>query len=158
MSAQIYLAYLLTILPVFELRAGLPLVIEYALKNNQQIWPYVLIIIILNILAIFLAFMFLDFLHNILMNFKFYKKLINKVLIKAQKKAAKLEKKMDKWGYVALMLLVAVPLPGTGAYTGALVSWILGLNRKNSLIAIAAGVIIAGLLVLLITLGFARVF
>ena len=92
------------------------------------------------------------------MNFKFYKKLINKVLIKAQKKAAKLEKKMDKWGYVALMLLVAVPLPGTGAYTGALVSWILGLNRKNSLIAIAAGVIIAGLLVLLITLGFARVF
>ncbi|MCK4997033.1 small multi-drug export protein [Candidatus Pacearchaeota archaeon] len=158
MSAQIYLAYLLTILPVFELRAGLPLVIEYALKNNQQIWPYVLIVIILNILAIFLAFMFLDFLHNILMNFKFYKKLINKVLIKAQKKAAKLEKKMDKWGYVALMLLVAVPLPGTGAYTGALVSWILGLNRKNSLIAIAAGVIIAGLLVLLITLGFARVF
>ena len=153
MAAQIYLAFLLTVLPVFELRAGLPLVVEYAIKNNLQVWPYVLVVIILNILAIFLAFMFLDFLHKILMNIKLYEKLIGKVLTRYQKKAAKLEKKMNKWGYLSLMLLVAIPLPGTGAYTGALVSWILGLNRKNSLIAIAAGVILAGLLVLLISLG-----
>lgn len=87
------------------------------------------------------------------MKSKLYRKFINKILIKVHKKAKKLEKKMNKWGYLSLMLLVAVPFPGTGAYMGALVSWVMGLNRKNSIIAIAAGVITAGLIVLLLSLG-----
>lgn len=154
MSTQIFLGFLLTILPVFELRAGLPLVIEYATRNNLSIWPYFLVVVILNILTILLAFMFLDVLHKIFMRIKLYRKFINKILIRTQKKAKKLEKRMDKIGYLALMLFVAIPLPGTGAWTGALVAWIMGLDRKYSIIAIAAGVIIAGLIVLSLSLGF----
>ena len=52
------------------------------------------------------------------------------------------------------MLLVAVPLPGTGAWTGALIAWVLKLNRLKSFIAISAGIIIAGILVLSASLGF----
>ena len=51
------------------------------------------------------------------------------------------------------MLFVAVPLPGTGAWSGCLVSWLLGLDRKKSILAISLGVIIAGLIILFASLG-----
>jgi uncharacterized membrane protein len=70
------------------------------------------------------------------------------------KKAKKVENRFEKFEYLSLVLFVAIPLPGTGAWTGALVSWILGLNRWKSFIAIAFGVTIAGFLVLLLSLGF----
>jgi uncharacterized membrane protein len=60
---------------------------------------------------------------------------------------------MEELGYIALMIFVAIPLPGTGAWTGTLIAWTLGLNRLKSFIAIAVGVLIAGLLVLLLSLG-----
>ena len=55
---------------------------------------------------------------------------------------------------MALVLFVAVPLPGTGAWTGCLLSWLLDLDRKKSILAISIGVLIAGLFILFGTLGF----
>jgi len=71
-----------------------------------------------------------------------------------QKKVDKFEKRYESIGFLALVLFVGIPLPGTGAWTGCLVSWILGLNRKKSIFAISLGVLIAGVLILLGTLGF----
>ncbi len=153
MDTQILIGLLLTVLPIFELRGGLPIIIEYLVKNNLSIWPYFLLVLILNISIIFLIFMFLDFLHEKFMRLRWYKKIIGKILLKIQKKADKIEIKMNKWGYLALMLFVAIPLPGSGVWTGTLVAWIIGLNRSKSFFAIAAGTIIAGLLVLLLSLG-----
>jgi uncharacterized membrane protein len=153
MHPQLVLGFLVTLLPVFELRAGLPIVLGYAIKNSKPILPYFLVVLILNILAVILAFMFLDFLHKTFMKIKWYKKFADKILDRVQKKSKKLEKRMDKLGYLALMLFVSIPLPGTGAWTGALVAWTMGLNRKNSIMAISAGVIIAGLIMLLLSLG-----
>ncbi len=64
-----------------------------------------------------------------------------------------LEPQMNKYGYLALAIFVGIPLPITGAWTGTLIAWLLDLNRKKSFIAIASGVIIAGVLVTLATLG-----
>jgi uncharacterized membrane protein len=153
MDIQILIGLLLTILPIFELRGGLPIIIEYLVKNNLSIWPYFLLVLVLNISIIFLIFMFLDFLHERFMGLKWYKKAIGKILNKIQKKANKVKIKMNKWGYLALMLFVAIPLPGSGVWTGTLVAWIIGLNRLKSFFAISAGAIIAGLLVLLLSLG-----
>ena len=61
-------------------------------------------------------------------------------------------------GFLALVLFVAVPLPGTGAWTGCLASWLLGLERKKSILAIACGVLIAGIYVLLGTMGIIGLF
>ena len=61
---------------------------------------------------------------------------------------------MDQWGYFALMLFVAVPLPVTGAWSGSLIACVLGLNRWKSFLAISAGIIIAGLIVLFVSFGF----
>ena len=154
MNVQLLLGFLLTLLPVFELRGGLPVIVEYTVRNNLPIWPYFLIVIILNILLIFLIFLFFDFLHKLFMRIKFYRKVVGKVLDRVQKKVDKVQKRMDRWGYLALMFLVAIPLPGTGAWMGTLVAWVMGLDRLKSFIAIALGVIIAGFLVLFLSLGF----
>ena len=154
METQILIGFLLTMLPIFELRGGLPIIVEYTVRNGLSIWPYFLIVLILNILVIFLIFMFFDFIHKFFMKIKWYKVFMGHLLKKIQKKVGRVENKMNKWGYVALMFFVAIPLPGTGAWTGTLVAWTMGLNRLKSFFAIAIGVIIAGLLVLVFSLGF----
>ena len=78
---------------------------------------------------------------------------MGKFLEKVQKKADKVQKKMENLGFVALALFVAIPLPGTGAWTGTFVAWVLGLERWKSYLAIGAGVVIAGFIILLASLG-----
>ncbi len=154
MDTQLIIAIFLTIAPVFELRGGLPIAIQYALSNNYSIFPIFLIILALNILVIFPILFFLDFFHENLMNFKPYKKTIGKYLEHAQKKADKVEHQMGSWGYLSLALFVGVPLPGTGAWTGSIIIWLLDLDRKKAIPAVATGVCIAGIAILIGTLGF----
>ena len=92
------------------------------------------------------------------MNFKFYERFFRASLRKFQKKIDKFEKRHAKLGFLALTLLVAIPLPGTGAWSGSLISWVLGLDRKKSILSIALGVLIAGLIVFLGMLGFVNLF
>ena len=158
MDLKILYALILTIMPVTELRAGLPVAIVYAIEHNIPIMLIFSLIVLLNILVIFFIFYFLDNLHKIFMNFKFYKKFFEAYLKRFQKKVDIFEKRYETFGFLALVLFVAIPLPGTGAWTGCLVSWLLGLNRKKSILAIALGVLIAGIFVLLGTLGFINLF
>ena len=153
MDVQILIGLLITVLPVFELRAGLPIVVEYAVSNGVSVWPYFFLVLALNIAVIFLIFLFFDFVHEVFMRLRWYRKVVGGILRKLQRKVDKVEARMDRWGYFALMFFVAVPLPGTGAWTGAIVAWALGLDRMKSFFAIAAGVVIAGILVLLLSLG-----
>jgi uncharacterized membrane protein len=151
-------ALLLTIAPVTELRVGLPLAIDYALESGVPIPLIFMLIVLVNILMIFVIFFFLDHLHEGFMNIKIYRSLFNRYLARIQKKMDKFEKKYNEGGFVALALFVAVPLPGTGAWTGCIVSWLLGLDRKKSIFAISVGVFMAGLFILLGTLGFISFF
>ena len=58
-----------------------------------------------------------------------------------------------RWGFPALVGFVAAPIPGTGAYTGTLVAYLLGLDRKPAAIAVALGVILSATLTTLAALG-----
>ena len=153
MDIQILIGLLFTISPVFELRAGLPIIIEYVLRNGLPIWPYFLLVLVVNILMIFVIFLFFDFLHDVFMRIKWYRVVVGRVLNRLHRKVVKIGDDMDRWGYFALMFFVAIPLPGTGVWTGTMVAWAMGLDRWRSFAAIAAGTVIAGLLVLLISLG-----
>lgn len=151
---QLIIAIIFSVLPVLELRGGLPLAIDYALKNGISVYPIFLLILALNIAIIFFIFFFLDFLHEKFMSIGLYRKAIEPYLEKVQKKADKLEERMPAYGYLALTAFVAIPLPGTGAWTGSLISWLLDLDRKKSIVAIAFGVTIAGIIIFLASLGF----
>ena len=153
-NVQVLIGLLLTVSPVFELRAGLPILIEYAVRNGVSVWPYFFLVLVLNIAVIFLVFLFFDFMHGMLMNVGWYGRVIGRVLGRLQRKVDKVKSGMNRWGYFALIFFVAIPFPGTGAWSGTLVAWVMGLDRVKSFFAIAAGIIIAGFLVLLISLGF----
>jgi uncharacterized membrane protein len=60
---------------------------------------------------------------------------------------------VEKHGFWGLILFVAIPLPITGAYTGTILAWLVGMNWKKAFPAVGLGVIMAGVVVLLITLG-----
>lgn len=141
-------------LPVIELRGGIPLAVNYAIKNNIPSFLAFFLCVIANILIIFFIFYFLDNLHKVFLKNSLYNKLFNLHIKKMQKKVDKFEEKYSAIGFLALVLFVAVPLPGTGAWTGSLISWLLDLDRKKSILAISTGVILAGILVLLMTFGF----
>jgi uncharacterized membrane protein len=158
MDWSIIFYIILSALPIVELRGGMPLAINYAIENNLPIFLIFFLIVLANILVIFFVFYFLDNLNKIFLKFSWYKKFFNFYVSKMQKKIDKFEKKYSTIGFLALMIFVAIPLPGTGAWTGCFISWILGLDRKKSIFSIAAGVLIAGILVLLATLGFLMFF
>ena len=70
-----------------------------------------------------------------------------------ENKGSKGAQKVQKYSFWGLFILVAIPLPGTGAWTGALVASLLDMRLKRALPAIALGVAVAGLIVLLVTYG-----
>lgn len=70
-----------------------------------------------------------------------------------ENKGSKGAQKVQKYSFWGLFILVAIPLSGTGAWTGALVASLLDMRLKRALPAIAMGVAVAGLIVLLVTYG-----
>lgn len=149
---------LLAFLPISELRGAMLAAIPYSQNNNISLVFLAVLIVIVNILAIFFVFFFLDFLHKKFMKIKIYRRIFDYYMGRARKKADKLEKSMGVYGFLALTIFVAVPLPATGAWTGCLIAWYLGLDRKKSILSISLGVIAAGILVLLTILGFLKLF
>lgn len=158
MDLRLLYAVFLSVLPIAELRGGLPLAILWANDSNVPVFLVFFLILLLNILVIFFIFYFLDNLHHVFLKIKIYNRIFEKYMTRFQKKINVFEKKYKTLGFLALILFVAVPLPGTGAWTGCLLSWVVNLDRKKSVLAIALGVSIAGILILLGTLGLINVF
>ena len=158
MNLKLLLAIILSFLPISEIRGGLPLGIIYGNETGTPIWIIFFLLITVNILAIFFVFLLLDCLNKLFFKMKWYKKLFERYIQGLQKKIDKFEAQYSSLGFLALTLFVAVPIPGTGAWTGSLIAWTLGLNRKKSILSIGLGVIIAGVLMLLGTLGFLSLF
>ena len=65
----------------------------------------------------------------------------------------KTKDKIEKYGDLALIIFVAIPLPNTGAWTGTLAAWLFGIPMKRALLNIFYGVLIAGVIVTMITSG-----
>jgi len=136
--------YLITILftfvPIFELRGSLP----YAYFQGIPIIQAYLLTVASNALVSPLLLFFLRYMHRLFWNWSFYRRVFTSSVERAR---MRLEPKIRKYGYLGVMLFIAVPLPITGAYTGTLGAWILGLDTKRIILAAAGGVIISGLIV-----------
>ena len=77
-------------------------------------------------------------------NFGFFKNFYEKIIERSQKK---IKAEVDKYGWVGVAIFIGIPLPFTGAWTGALGSYLIGLDKKKSITAIILGVIIAAIIV-----------
>lgn len=147
--------FLLSMVPVLELRFAIPWGIFMC--GIPPIAAAV-IAVVGNILPV--PFIFL-FSHQVLVwgkDKKYIGKFFTFCLNKGHKAGEKLRGKTG-WGlFIGLMLFVGLPLPGTGAWTGTMAASILDLNFKKSMLAIALGVIIAGVLVTLASCGLLGVF
>lgn len=127
-------------LPISELRGGIPL--AFALGLNPAVG--IITAVLANIAIVPLLFFFLDNLNHHFMKIPVYSKVFNHFVEKSRRK---LQGHISKWGYFGLLLFVAIPFPITGAYTGTLAAWFLGLDRKKSLLMIFAGILVAGAIV-----------
>lgn len=137
--------FFLSALPVTELRVTLPLALA---KGITPVRSYMLAVIG-NMLPVIPLLFLLQPASRLFSRFPALDRLFRKLLLASRKKGGQI----SKYGYLGLMLFVAVPLPGTGAWTGAILAWLFGLDIILSALAIAAGIIIAGAVVLLASLG-----
>jgi uncharacterized membrane protein len=83
---------------------------------------------------------------------------LDRMVCRLESKAEKNKVLVERYEFLGLMILVAVPLPGTGAWTGSLVAALLDLRLKTAVPAIFAGVVTAGLLMVMITYGVGALF
>ena len=144
--------------PLIELRGAIPIAIGMDLGLPE--WLVLIIAIIGNIIPIPIIYFFA---RKVLIwgstkcKIKWFKKFCDFCLKKGEKAGQKMLKKVKGGVYFALFLFVAIPIPGTGAWTGTLAASILNLDFKKSMIAVIAGVLTAGLIMLLVSLGLFKV-
>jgi uncharacterized membrane protein len=150
MNSWIWVA-LLAVLPISELRGAIP----YGVISGLPIVPVIIISIIFNVIVFFIVMFFLTYIHKGLCNIKLYKKIVDRFLERVHRRA---HKKVAKYGYWGLTIFVAIPLPITGAYTGSIAAWILGMDKKRSFLAVVVGVLIAAAIVTAVVLSGAGIF
>lgn len=141
---------LISILPVIELRGAIPVGTSLGMPYNES---FLLAYIGSSIPAILIVYL-IGYVFIVLRKIDFFDKLISKITEKTLSK----REQIDKYGYLGLFIFVAIPLPGTGVWSGALLSHLLLMNKVKSLIAIILGNLTAGLIVTAVTVGIGLLF
>ena len=155
---KILVVLLISMVPLIELRGAIPVAIGMDLGLPE--WLVLIVAIIGNIIPVPIIYFFarkvLDWGSK--RKWKPFKQFCDFCLKKGEKGGEKLLKKAGNYGtYFALFLFVAIPLPGTGAWTGTLAASILKLDFKKTMLAVIAGVLTAGLIMLAASLGLFKV-
>ena len=132
--------------PVIELRGAIPIGVGVGLP----LWVSIVASVIGNLIPV--PFIML-FIRQIFKWMRKVSKTFARVVDKMEQKANKHRDKVTRYGFWGLFVLVAIPLPGTGAWTGALVAAVMELRFKTALPAIFAGVIGAAVIVSVVTYG-----
>lgn len=137
--------FIISMMPLLELRGGL----LAATLLKMDFVPAYLISIVGNTLPIPLVLLFLDKVFNFLKK----SKKLNKLISKLEKKILSKKGQIEKYGYLGLLLFVGIPLPGTGAWTGAGLAVLLNLNKKKAFVSIMLGVILASIIMSILSYG-----
>ena len=158
MPWKVLVVLFISMVPLIELRGAIPIAVGMNLGLSE--WLMLIIAIIGNIIPVPIIFFFARkvLLWGKKQKWKPFKRFCNLCLKKGERGGEKLLKKTgDRGTYFALFLFVAIPIPGTGAWTGTLAASILNLNFKKTMIAVISGVVVAGLIMLAVSLGLFRV-
>ena len=149
------LAFLVSMVPLIELRGGVPIALGMGLTYTEAL----LVCIIGNMLPVPIIYLFA---RKVLIwgaDKKYIGKFFRFCLEKGERGGQKLRKAAGRGGlFIALMLFVGIPLPGTGAWTGTLAASFLNMGIKSTVLAVVLGVIIAGIIMAVATTGVFSVF
>lgn len=141
--------FLVSMVPIIELRGALPIA-----TGMEVAWYIALpVAIIGNILPVPFIIIFIKKIFAWMSKRKGF---LARVVVKMENKAYSKKDTIEKYGPWGLWLFVAIPLPGTGAWTGALIAAMMGISLKKSFIPIAAGVLTAGIIMAFVSYGAAE--
>lgn len=146
--------FLVSILPVIELRGAI--IVGAAPPNILNPILCYILCVIGNLLPIPFILLFIKKILEYMSKsrIKLFNKVSNKLIARAEKRS----NKMNNGTFWGLFIFVAIPLPGTGAWTGALIASLLGMRFKKSMLAITLGVLVAGIIMTLGSYGLVKAF
>ena len=142
LAGKALITFLISMVPVIELRGAIP----YGMAQGLAPWLACAVSIVGNMLPVPFILLFIrKFLHWM----KRYPRL-GRIAEKLERRASNKSGRVQKSELIGLCLLVAIPLPGTGAWTGALVAALMEMRLKRALPTIFLGVVLAGIVVTLV--------
>ena len=148
---DILLTFLVAMVPVVELRGAIP----FGVVRGLNLWTAIIASMRGNLIPV--PFIIL-FIRKIFAWMRAHMPKLDGLVLRMEKKAEKNRAAVEKYAFWGLVILVAIPLPGTGAWTGALVAAMMEIRLKRAFPAIAIGVAIAGVIVSVITYGAQAIF
>lgn len=149
MLSKYLIVFFISMVPLVELRGAIPVSQGFDLPI---IHSYI-ICIVGNMLPVPVIYLFARKFLEWGQGKKFIGGICSFFLVKGQKAGEKLEAKAGKGLFVALFLFVGIPLPGTGAWTGTLAASLLDMKFRDTVIAVMAGVLFAGLIMMALSMG-----
>ena len=141
------IVFIISMLPILELRGGL---IAASLLKLSPLESYV-IAIVGNAIPIPFLLLLINKILSAMEKSKF--KLFNKMHSFLHKKIMKNKDSIEKYGFWGLVIFVGIPLPGTGAWTGAIIAAFLEMARKKAFLAICLGMLMASIIMMIISFG-----
>ena len=148
---DILLTFLVAMVPVVELRGAIPI----GVVRGLNIWTAIIASVLGNLVPV--PFIIL-FIRRIFAWMRAHMPKLDGLVTRMEKKAEKNRAAVEKYAFWGLAILVAIPLPGTGAWTGALVAAMMEMRLKRAFPAIVIGVVIAGVIVSVVTYGAQAIF
>ena len=149
MLKKYLIVFLISMLPLVELRGAVP----YAVGFGLPLLPSCIIAVIGNMLPVPFIFLFARKILEWGKDRRLIGGFCRWCLEKGEKGGRKLESKAGRGLYIALMLFVGIPVPGTGAWTGTLAASFLNMDFKKSVLYVMLGVLLAGAIMLIASLG-----
>ena len=149
MLKKYLIVFLISMVPLVELRGANP----YAVGFDLPLVPSYIVAIIGNMVPVPFIFLFGRKLLEWGKDLKYVGGFFRWCLERGEKAGAKLEAKAGRGLYIALLLFVGIPLPGTGAWSGTLAASILNMDFRKSVIYVTLGVLLAGVIMLAVSLG-----
>lgn len=143
------IVFLISMVPLIELRGAIP----YAVGFDLPIVPSLIVAVIGNMIPVPFIYLFARKVLDWGKDKKYIGKFFTWCLEKGEKGGKKLQAKAGRGLYIALLLFVGIPLPGTGAWTGTLAASFLDMGFKKSVIYVLLGVLLAGAIMLAASLG-----
>ena len=139
---KLLITFLISMVPVFELRGAIP----YGVTAGLEPWVACVLAIVGNLLPVPFILLFIRRIFAWMRRFDRLRPIVEKLERRASGKSAKVR----QYELLGLFLFVAVPLPGTGAWTGSLIAALMEMRLKRALPTIALGVLTAGVAVTLV--------